>query len=173
MGYRDLSLEKIKEPYRSLIEKLLNSLFAKLGDKLVSVIVYGSVARGSTRKDSDIDILIVAETLPKSRMMRQKLFLLIEEPLEPLIDDLWDKGFHVDFSPIILSLEEASRIRPIYLDMVEDSIILYDRNGFFKNIMDRLRKRLEELGAKRVWVGDKWYWVLKPDIRFGEVVEIE
>ncbi|MEM1507562.1 MAG: nucleotidyltransferase domain-containing protein [Candidatus Bathyarchaeia archaeon] len=168
-----MSLEKIKEPYRSLIEKLLNSLFAKLGDKLVSVIVYGSVARGSTRKDSDIDILIVAETLPKSRMMRQKLFLLIEEPLEPLIDDLWDKGFHVDFSPIILSLEEASRIRPIYLDMVEDSIILYDRNGFFKNIMDRLRKRLEELGAKRVWVGDKWYWVLKPDIRFGEVVEIE
>ncbi|MEM2788791.1 MAG: nucleotidyltransferase domain-containing protein [Candidatus Bathyarchaeia archaeon] len=168
-----MSLEKIKEPYRSLIEKLLNSLFAKLGDKLVSVIVYGSVARGSTRKDSDIDILIVAETLPKSRIMRQKLFLLIEEPLEPLIDDLWDKGFHVDFSPIILSLEEASRIRPIYLDMVEDSIILYDRNGFFKNIMDRLRKRLEELGAKRVWVGDKWYWVLKPDIRFGEVVEIE
>ncbi|MEM3745222.1 MAG: nucleotidyltransferase domain-containing protein [Candidatus Bathyarchaeia archaeon] len=66
-----MSLEKIKEPYRSLIEKLLDLLLSKLGDKLVSVIVYGSVARGSARKDSDIDLLIIAESLPKSRMMRQ------------------------------------------------------------------------------------------------------
>jgi len=128
-----LSLEKIKEPYRSLIEKLLDLLLSKLGDKLVSVIVYGSVARGSARKDSDIDLLIIAESLPKSRMMRQKLFLSIEGNLEPLMNDLWDKGFYLDFSPIILSPEEASKIRPIYLDMVEDSIILYDKNGFFKS----------------------------------------
>ncbi|MCX8171684.1 MAG: nucleotidyltransferase domain-containing protein [Candidatus Bathyarchaeota archaeon] len=168
-----MSLERIKEPYKSLIEKLLDLLLNQLGDKLISVVVYGSVARGTTHEDSDIDILIVAESLPKSRMMRQKLFILIEEPLEPLINDLWDRGFHVDFSPIILSLEEASRIRPIYLDMVEDSIILYDKNGFFESIMDRLRRRLKELGARRVWVGDKWYWILKPDIEFGEVVEIE
>jgi len=128
-----LSLEKIKEPYRSLIEKLLDLLLSKLGDKLVSVIVYGSVARGSARKDSDIDLLIIAESLPKSRMMRQKLFLSIEGNLEPLMNDLWDKGFYLDFSPIMLSPEEASKIRPIYLDMVEDSIILYDKNGFFKS----------------------------------------
>jgi hypothetical protein len=38
-------------------------------------------------------------------------------------------------------------------------------------ILERLGKRLEELGAKRVWVGNKWYWVLKPDIKFGEVVD--
>ncbi|MEM1607085.1 MAG: nucleotidyltransferase domain-containing protein [Candidatus Bathyarchaeia archaeon] len=128
-----MSLEKIKEPYRSLIEKLLDLLLSKLGDKLVSVIVYGSVARGSARKDSDIDLLIIAESLPKSRMMRQKLFLSIEGNLEPLMNDLWDKGFYLDFSPIMLSPEEASKIRPIYLDMVEDSIILYDKNGFFKS----------------------------------------
>jgi hypothetical protein len=82
-------------------------------------------------------------------------------------------GFYVDFSPVILSVEEASRIRPIYLDMVEDSVILYDKNGFFKNIILKLRERLRELGSKRVWVKDKWYWVIKPDIRFGEVVRIE
>ncbi|MEM3745221.1 MAG: hypothetical protein QW341_05655 [Candidatus Bathyarchaeia archaeon] len=49
------------------------------------------------------------------------------------MNDLWDKGFYLDFSPIMLSPEEASKIRPIYLDMVEDSIILYDKNGFFKS----------------------------------------
>jgi len=57
--------------------------------------------------------------------------------------------------------------------MVEDAVVLYDKDMFFETILERLRKMLKELGAKRIWVGDKWYWMLKPDIRFGEVVEIE
>ncbi|MEM2091863.1 MAG: nucleotidyltransferase domain-containing protein [Candidatus Bathyarchaeia archaeon] len=168
-----MGLELISEPYRSLLERLVELLLTNLGDKLVSVVIYGSVARGSAKKDSDIDILIVAESIPRSRMERQRMFLKVEGPLEPIINDLWERGYHVDFSPIILSVEEASKIRPIYLDMVEDSIILYDRGGFFKGIIDRLRERLRELGARRVWIGERWYWILKPGIKFGEVVEIE
>ncbi|MBS7610255.1 nucleotidyltransferase domain-containing protein [Candidatus Bathyarchaeota archaeon] len=168
-----LSQEAIKEPYRSLLDGLIELLQANLGEKLVSIVLYGSIARGSVQKNSDIDILVIADSLPKSRMDRQKLFLRIEEPLQPAMDSLWEGGFHVDFSPIILSVDEASRLRPLYLDMVEDAIILYDKNGFFQGILKRLRKRLEELGAKRIWIGNKWYWILKPSIKFGEVVEIE
>jgi len=168
-----LSLESINEPYKSLLKSLMELLHKSLRDNLVSVVVYGSVARGSARKDGDIDILIVAENLPKSRMERQRMFLEIESSLEPLINELWDRGFYVDFSPLILSREEASKIRPIYLDMVEDAIILYDKEGFFGNILERLKRRLKELGARREWIGNKWYWILKPNIKFGEVVEIE
>ncbi|MBS7617931.1 nucleotidyltransferase domain-containing protein [Candidatus Bathyarchaeota archaeon] len=99
-----MNLEKIKEPYRSLLKSLVELLYARLSDKLVSVVVYGSVARGSTRKDSDVDILIIAESLPKSRMKRQQLFIEVEDKLEPIIDDIWNRGFYVDFSPIILSV---------------------------------------------------------------------
>jgi len=168
-----LSSERIGEPYRSLLSRLLNALLAHFGDNLVSLVVYGSVARVSARRDSDIDLLIVANSLPRGRMERQNIFLKVEKNLEPEINDLWEKGFHVDFSPIILSVEEAQRIRPIYLDMVEDAVIIYDKDDFFKKVLDRLRRRLEELGAKRVWVGNRWYWILKPNIKFGEVVKIE
>jgi len=57
--------------------------------------------------------------------------------------------------------------------MVEDAIILYDRGSFFENILNRLRKRLNELNAKRVRMGKMWYWVLKEPYEFGEVIEIE
>lgn len=168
-----MGLERIKEPYRSLIGKLLDALLAYFGENLVSLVVFGSVARGSAKPDSDIDLLIVVKALPEGRLERQRLFLEVEKCLEQDVNRLWETGIYADFSPIILSVEEARRIRPIYLDMIEDAIIVYDRNNFFRGVLERLRARLMELGAKRVWVGGKWYWILKPDIKFGEVVEIE
>ncbi|MEM4966355.1 MAG: nucleotidyltransferase domain-containing protein, partial [Sulfolobales archaeon] len=121
---------------------------------------------------SDIDILIVLENPPKSRMKRQELFMLVEEGVEEEVERLRSQGYNVDFSPIIKSVSEARRVSPIYLDMVEDAVILYDRENFFTNILNNLREKLRELGAERVRCGRKWYWRLKRDYKFGEVIEL-
>ena len=56
--------------------------------------------------------------------------------------------------------------------MVEDARILFDRDGFFAAVLERLRARLEALGARRVWRGNAWFWDLKPDYVPGEVFEL-
>lgn len=137
------------------------------------MVVFGSVARGEAREGSDLDdLLIVGEGLPRSRFRRLVMFEEPEAVVEHLIDDLRDKGVISDISPIILDKEEARRHRPIYLDMVIDAIIVYDKGGFFESVLREVARRLEELGARRVRLGKKWYWVLKKDYRFGEVIEI-
>lgn len=166
-------LENVEEPYRSLIKDLLNTLFLIFKEDLVSLIVYGSVARGQMRKDSDVDLLIIAENLPISRFERIAMFNRAEELVEKSLSELWKKGYYVTLSPIIKTIEEAKRISPLYLDMVDECIIVYDKNSFFKKILERLSKKLMELGAERVWVGRKWYWRLKRDYKFGEVIVIE
>jgi len=73
-------------------------------------------------------------------------------------------------SHIILSKEEADENRYVYLDMVEDAKILYDRDNFFARRLKLIRERLKELHSKRVWLEDgTWYWDLKPDLKPGEV----
>jgi len=155
--------------YSQVADGLVAELKRLLGERLVSVVFFGSVARGEARRDSDIDVLVVAEGLPKGRFARQDLFMQAESGLKLWLDEMWQAGYAVDFSPIMLTPEEANRLRPLYLDMVDDAVIRYDRDGFFHSVLDRLR----ELGAKRVKVGKLWYWDLKPDLKFGEVVEIE
>ena len=167
------NLQHIKEPYRTVLTKLVESLLKKFGDDLISVVLYGSVARGEARPDSDIDLIIVIKNLPKSKFKRQDLFIEIENELEPLINELQERGYYIDFSPILKTLEEAQKITPLYLDLIYDAVILFDRDNFFQTILSRLKAKLQELGAERIRFGKKWYWVLKKDYKFGEVIKIE
>ncbi|MEM4311741.1 MAG: nucleotidyltransferase domain-containing protein [Nitrososphaerales archaeon] len=164
---------EISEPYNLIINKLLSALRIKLGDRLVSFLVYGSVARGEVRKDSDIDMLIIVRGLPKSRLRRQEFFEEVEEEVEEELKEFWKKGFYISFSPIIKTPEEALRLSPLYLDMVDDAIILYDKEDFFKRVLDRLKGKLKEFGARKVKLGKRWYWILKERYEFGEVINFE
>jgi hypothetical protein len=58
---------------RSLAERYAGHLRSALGDRLVSVVLFGSVARGDARASSDIDLLIVVEGLPKGHFARKRL----------------------------------------------------------------------------------------------------
>ena len=165
-------LERINEPYKTILGELLRELLNVFGDDLVSVVVFGSVARGEARRDSDVDVLIVVENLPRSRFERLSKYMEAEKRLDPLLDELLDEGYAVTISPVLKTREEAMRVSPLYLDMVGDAVILYDKEGFFENVLRRLKSRLEELGAERVWIGRKWYWRLKKNYRFGEVIEL-
>jgi predicted nucleotidyltransferase len=161
----------MQEPYKSLLEKLTKLLREDFQDKLISVVLYGSIARGDNRKDSDIDLLLVIKDLPKTITERVILFDKVERKLDDDIMRLMDEGYYVTFSPILKTPEEAMRFSPIYMDMTEDAIILYDRNGFFRKVLEKTKKRLKELGFERVWLSKKsWYW-RKRDYKFGEIID--
>ncbi|MEJ2778517.1 nucleotidyltransferase domain-containing protein [Stygiolobus sp. RP850M] len=162
----------IKEPYATLLNNMLKIMKEEFKDDLISVVVYGSVARGDNRNDSDVDLLIIMKNLPKDSMLKRiRLFeTKVEDKLN--LDEHWKMGYYISLSPVLKTPEEAEKFSPLYLDMVYDAVILYDRNCFFTRILQKLRDRLKELGAERVRMGKKWYWVLKKDSRFGETVEL-
>ena len=162
----------LKEKFKELQDKLLEETKSFYRDRLVSFIVYGSVARETFRFNSDIDLLIIAENLPKGRMKRVAEFSAVEDRIEPFLESLKKKGIDTFISSVFKTPQEAELGSPLFLDMVEDARILYDKNEFFSKRLERLRKRLKELGAKRVWKGNIWHWVLKPDYQPGEVIEL-
>jgi len=53
-----------------------------------------------------------------------------------------------------------------------DGIIVYDKDDFLFRELEKMRKKLKELGAKRVKSEHGWYWILKPDAKFGEAIRI-
>ncbi|WXG39710.1 MAG: hypothetical protein WED07_02570 [Candidatus Freyarchaeum deiterrae] len=75
-------------------------------------------------------------------------------------------------SDIFLTPQEVEKHPPILLDMIDDGVLLYDRDSFLENALKKLSERLRELGARRVKTEKGHYWILKPDAKPSEVVKI-
>ncbi len=160
-------------PFRPLLEALLAACQEYYGDRLVALAVFGSLGRGTAGPESDVDFMIVCRDLPSGRIPRVEEFCARVEPaLETLLTQLSARGVHTRLSPVFKTPEELEAGSPLLLDMVEDAVILYDPEGILAGRLRRLRERLAELGARRVWRGEQWYWDLKPDYRPGEVFEL-
>lgn len=161
------------EFYKGILERFLELLEKTLGDSLVSLVLYGSVARGDAKADSDIDLLLILRDPPDNYHRRLDQVLGVQYDLER--EEVYQRVREtLEIGPflshIILSKEEADENRYIYLDMVEDAKILYDWDNFFAQRLKVIRERLKELHSKRVWLEDgTWYWDLKPDLKPGEV----
>lgn len=163
------------EDYRDFLDLLTDLITKGLGDSLISLVLYGSVARGEASKESDIDILIIQRGASTVYYERLKPILEAERELrssEPF-QALRQKGFFPYISYLILSDEEARENRYIFLDMIDGSRVLYDREGSFERRLEELRRRLKSLGSRKVCLPDgSWYWDLKPDLVAGEVFEL-
>ena len=164
---------KLLERYEAVLARLVPELKVQYGEALVTCAVFGSVGRGTMRDGSDVDVLVIVRGLPRGRMTRMGEFRPVEDGLAALLVACGgEAGPAASLSPILKTPEEAAAGSPLFLDMVEDAKILYDEGGFFAAVLDRLRARLRQLGSKRIWRGNAWYWDLKPDFKPGEVFEL-
>jgi uncharacterized protein len=158
----------LQEPFRSALAAAADAWTVDLGERLVSIVLFGSVARGQARPTSDIDLVVVADGFPRALADRRRPLLESGERARtaralPV----------VQWNLVTKSTGEARIHSPLYLDIVEDGILILDRGGFFEQVLSGMRARMRVLGSRRIFLDDgTWYWDLKPDFRFGEVVEI-
>jgi predicted nucleotidyltransferase len=143
---------------RELAGEYAAFLRSAFGDRLVSVVLYGSVARGDARPGADIEVLVVVDAIAPGPFKRRDLLDAADQALAPLIDAAGMEDIPTRLVRIVKSREEAREVDPLYLDLTQDAVLLYDRDGFFARILDGVRASLDRLGATRTGDGHAWYW---------------
>lgn len=132
-----------------------------LGPQLVSIALYGSVARGQAGPASDIDLFVVLQAPPSGMLARRRMLEPARESMTTELEALWRQGIYTDFIEVIRSRAEAEQFHPLYLDMSQEAILLYDRDQFLETVLDKIRDSLQRGGAERHMLGKSWYWDLK------------
>ncbi|MDW8360626.1 MAG: nucleotidyltransferase domain-containing protein [Candidatus Caldarchaeum sp.] len=167
------SLEKIPQQRYSRLVGIYCVEALRNVKGLRSVVVFGSVARGDARVDSDVDLLVVLDGFES---LGEAVDMLVNIEYSPRVvrelEWLEEKGIstHLSFHPV--SGETFRKHPPIMLDAVEDGIAVVD-DGTYRREAWKMKARMKELGAARIWLTDEeWVWVLKPDAKIGEVIEL-
>lgn len=160
----------------ALVHRYVAIIKDRFGDQLLGVALFGSLARGEANfPGSDIDLLLILQGVEGLSFGKRIDLLMAEE--DKLAETSEYRAFlqAVSWPPSIqehvLTPDELERHPPLLLDLTTDAIILYD-TGVVSSELERLKKRLGELGAKKIRTGATWFWILKPDLKLGEVVEL-
>jgi predicted nucleotidyltransferase len=147
-------------------------LAQELGERLVSVALFGSVARGTAHEHSDIDLFVVIRDLPTGAFARRAVVEPVHQALLPELHELLHTGIYTDFIEVLRTPEEALHFHMLYLDMMLEAQLLHDRDSFMKERLAEVRRKAQELGSTRRQIGDAFYWDLKPDFVPGEVIAL-
>jgi uncharacterized protein len=161
----------LSRSFQALADRVVTEYRAALGDDLVAIALFGSVARGEARPDSDLDLYVVTRRPilgdPRLRPMWARI------DASPEHQALVAAGYRPTPSPVLHTVEDLCRHSWILLDISHHGITLYDPASVLERELNAVRRRMAELGSRRVELADgSWYWDLKPDWRPGEVVDL-
>lgn len=120
---------RFKDKYRKTLEQFTRKAVATLGEAINSIVVYGSVARGEAKVDSDIDILIISKE--GNRIADRVLELNYDLDLKN--DTV---SVHVYYTPEEFE-ELISLGSPFAEDVVSSGAVLYD-DGTFQRIREKV-----------------------------------
>lgn len=132
---------------KSITDRIVEVYKSYLGENLVSIVLFGSQARGDATPKSDYDLFIVARDLPSSWLERSRF---IHRPMyEYRLPDL---------SIVAKTPEEFARdVTPLLLNISVEGTVLYDTD-FAQPKLQRLREIIKKAGLKRVRDKNEFHW---------------
>lgn len=137
ISFNEFILELVSKRLEFLeADDSLRQFLAKLSSRLGSigcvegVLLFGSVAKGSYRGDSDIDILVLTKDGSGYREIMGAL-----KGMRSDVEALSEKGLPHLVCPVVLGIDDTKQFKPIYLDMSDHGIILYERGAVLTNFL--------------------------------------
>lgn len=158
--------------YKKFLRIFIKNLQEGMKDNLLSVTLYGSVARGSARPESDIDLLILYR---KGEIDVDSVYVnsALQSDESQEYQRFYNNGIYGEISPLFMTLAEIRNNPLILLDMMEEGIILFEQDKCFTDLLEKMRIETKKLGSRKVNLPDgSWYWELKPSWQPGELIEV-
>ncbi|MBU4077341.1 MAG: nucleotidyltransferase domain-containing protein [Euryarchaeota archaeon] len=132
-----------------LIYELTTVLKRKFKQDILSVVLFGSIVKGTSTATSDIDVLVVSSAPMNDWRARDKLILDLTEDIE--------LKYATPIHMIIVNKDEISHaiesVYPLMLEIYQTNEIIYDKENFFKNILADFKKNIHRWHAEKIEEG--------------------
>jgi predicted nucleotidyltransferase len=145
---------KLIKKEKEALEEFVKVCKKKLGESLISIILFGSRVKGYVGKDSDYDLLIIAKNLPD---IKERFSILEKEESE-----IRDK-YKIKISSLLLEEEEIfSPVNPLLFGVLSGYKVLLGEESFKKNLQ-QAKAWIEEMNP--IYVEGEREWRIKELIK--------
>ena len=134
-----------------------------LGEEFVGMALFGSHARSEARPDSDVDVLVVLRSI-KGVEVRSKIYNIVSRHVRRAVT-LVDLRLS-DVSGKVLELT------PLLLNVLNDAVIVYDREGVLKLLIDKCKELIRKGNLVRYRTPNGKYGWKRADNRPLGTVEV-
>jgi predicted nucleotidyltransferase len=156
------------EDCRPILDRFISSIKS---ERILSIAIFGSIARSEGTLESDVDLIIVHKDERKD-IEREIVNVILKLRESREYQELEKAGFYPEICPIFMSVERLEKHPWILLDVVDHGIILLDRDDLLRDELRRMEEKLAKLGSNKIILPDgSWYWDLKPTLKVGEVFD--
>jgi predicted nucleotidyltransferase len=140
-----MTLQKI------ILSELSDTLYQKFKNDLLSIVIFGSTVKGNSTITSDIDVMVVCDSLIKDWRARDKMTLELTEDIE--------SKYSIPIHMTLVGKDEFSQsidsAYPLMLEIFDANEIIYDKNNFFSQSLKNFERNLNKWHAKKI---EKGFW---------------
>jgi len=143
---------RLPKKVEKALQFFVSSCKKKFGKDLVSIVLFGSYARGNWKEGSDVDLLvIVRRKLPPFK----RRYLLLEDAVLQILEK-----HRLRFMPIISSVEELDPhyLNPLILGVLVGHRVLFGKE-FWKNFLSEFEPTVRRFDP--VYVEGERQWRIK------------
>ncbi|MBS7249909.1 MAG: nucleotidyltransferase domain-containing protein [Candidatus Freyarchaeota archaeon] len=147
-------------------ETAVNCLLGELGENLLGLALFGSVARGEGSERSDLDFFVVTRGVKGDREQRRRRVYHILAPV--------NRRFRRDVSVYTLEESEVTDVTPLLINIAHDAVILFDPEGYLEKLFARVREAVRRAGLVPYRTRDgKIGWKPVRELEWGERIEVK
>ena len=145
LGYREIQQNQAWTMDKSVEHTIIEEMKGYFGDELVSVVLFGSQARGTAHEHSDIDLVVIAEGVPEDWRQQDKIIgklrmspRLIRFPISIILK-----------SPDVVKAS-LDTVQPLLFGILKSYKVLYDPKNFFEAQAEIYREHMREWDVQEV-----------------------
>jgi len=136
---------------KNILSELSAALHQEFRHDLLSIVIFGSTVKGNSTITSDIDVMVVCDSLIKDWRARDNMSLALTEDIE--------SKYSTPIHMTLVSKDEFSQsidsAYPLMLEIYDANKIIYDKNNFFSQSLKNFEKNLNKWDAKKI---EKGFW---------------
>lgn len=116
---------------KALLNRFVENVLERIKDKVLIIILFGSVARGNHGEGSDVDILVVTPNLSDMKPTQRAIGKIARE---------YSSIYEIEIVPVTVTLRKFSEglktKRDFFQELWTDRIVLYGESRFFEEIAE-------------------------------------